>query len=102
MTTDAAPTSATPIRSLTVLPAHREDVELHTADGLTLVGELVLARNQTLQHVAALGGGPLSMTAQRLNVVTTELQEAVMKTRLQPVERLQQAWQRRRNRRKGQ
>ena len=28
------------IRSLTVLPAYREDVELHTADGLTLVGEL--------------------------------------------------------------
>jgi alpha/beta superfamily hydrolase len=39
MTTDAAPTT---IRSLTVLPAHREDVELHTADGLTLVGELAL------------------------------------------------------------
>lgn len=32
----------TPIRSLTVLPAHREDVELHTADGLTLLGELAL------------------------------------------------------------
>ncbi|MHA7134651.1 alpha/beta hydrolase [Oerskovia turbata] len=31
-----------PIRSLTVLPARREDVELHTADGLTLVGELAL------------------------------------------------------------
>lgn len=30
------------IRSLTVLPAHREDIELHTADGLTLVGELAL------------------------------------------------------------
>ena len=30
------------IRSLTVLPARREDVELHTADGLTLVGELAL------------------------------------------------------------
>ncbi len=28
------------IRSLTVLPAARQDVELHTADGLTLVGEL--------------------------------------------------------------
>ncbi|MBO3100349.1 alpha/beta hydrolase [Cellulomonas fengjieae] len=28
------------IRALTVLPALREDVELHTADGLTLVGEL--------------------------------------------------------------
>jgi hypothetical protein len=30
------------IRSLSVLPARREDVELHTADGLTLVGELAL------------------------------------------------------------
>lgn len=29
-----------PIRAATVLPAHREDVELHTADGFTLVGEL--------------------------------------------------------------
>lgn len=28
------------IRSGIVLPAHREDIELHTADGLTLVGEL--------------------------------------------------------------
>ncbi|HWJ83939.1 MAG TPA: alpha/beta hydrolase [Cellulomonas sp.] len=39
MSTDTGPA---PIRSLTVLPAHREDVELHTADGLTLVGELAL------------------------------------------------------------
>lgn len=31
---------ATTIRSLTVLPAHREDIELETADGLRLVGEL--------------------------------------------------------------
>ncbi|GEA81650.1 alpha/beta hydrolase [Cellulomonas sp. CW35] len=40
--TDAGATTAGPtqIRSLTVLPAYREDVELHTADGLTLVGEL--------------------------------------------------------------
>ena len=35
-------TDATEIRSLAVLPARREDVELHTADGLTLVGELAL------------------------------------------------------------
>lgn len=32
----------TEIRSTTVLPARREDIELHTADGLTLVGELAL------------------------------------------------------------
>ncbi|MGB2555298.1 alpha/beta hydrolase [Cellulosimicrobium cellulans] len=37
-----ASTEPTPIRSLSVLPARREDVELHTADGLTLVGELAL------------------------------------------------------------
>ncbi|MFF2268789.1 alpha/beta hydrolase [Cellulosimicrobium cellulans] len=37
-----APAGPTPIRSLTVLPARLEDVELHTADGLTLVGELAL------------------------------------------------------------
>jgi alpha/beta superfamily hydrolase len=30
------------IRSSTVLPAVRQDIELHTADGLTLVGELAL------------------------------------------------------------
>jgi alpha/beta superfamily hydrolase len=30
------------IRPSTVLPARREDIELHTADGLTLVGELAL------------------------------------------------------------
>ena len=49
MTTSTDPSSGRPpghaegptqIRSLTVLPAWREDVELHTADGLTLVGEL--------------------------------------------------------------
>jgi len=32
----------TAIRSLTVLPARREEIELHTADGLTLVGKLAL------------------------------------------------------------
>ena len=30
------------IRAASVLPARREDIELHTADGLTLVGELAL------------------------------------------------------------
>lgn len=32
----------TEIRALTVLPARRQDIELHTADGLTLVGELAV------------------------------------------------------------
>jgi hypothetical protein len=33
-------TVTNPIRANSVLPARREDIELHTADGLTLVGEL--------------------------------------------------------------
>jgi hypothetical protein len=31
-----------PIRANSILPARREDIDLHTADGLTLVGELAL------------------------------------------------------------
>jgi len=42
----------TPIRALTVLPARREDVELRTADGLTLVGELAVP--QEAEPVATL------------------------------------------------
>ncbi|MBP2705216.1 alpha/beta fold hydrolase [Microbispora sp. RL4-1S] len=36
----------TDIRASTVLPARREDIELHTADGLTLVGELALPEDR--------------------------------------------------------
>lgn len=39
---DAHMTPAEPIRAASVLPAHREPIELHTEDGLTLVGELAL------------------------------------------------------------
>ena len=33
-------TVSTSIRASSILPGHREDIELHTADGLRLVGEL--------------------------------------------------------------
>ena len=36
------PTQPPEIRAMSVLPARREEIELHTADGLTLVGELAL------------------------------------------------------------
>jgi two-component system, chemotaxis family, sensor kinase CheA len=52
---------------------------------MTRVGELVLARNQILQFTAALGDSALQGTSQRLNLITTELQEGVMKTRMQPI-----------------
>lgn len=45
-------THAHEIRGGTVLPARRENIELHTADGLTLVGELALP--ETAAPVATL------------------------------------------------
>jgi two-component system chemotaxis sensor kinase CheA len=52
---------------------------------MNLVGELVLARNQILQFNAQLEDNTLNATSQRLNLITTELQEGVMKTRMQPI-----------------
>lgn len=52
---------------------------------MNLVGELVLARNQVLQHTSSQKDAALLRTAQRLNLITTELQEGVMKTRMQPI-----------------
>jgi chemotaxis protein histidine kinase CheA len=52
---------------------------------MDLVGELVLARNQILQFTFAKNDPGFLSTAQRLNLITTELQEGVMKTRMQPI-----------------
>jgi two-component system, chemotaxis family, sensor kinase CheA len=52
---------------------------------MNLVGELVLARNQILQFTNKLKDTSLMATSQRLNLITTELQESVMKTRMQPI-----------------
>jgi len=52
---------------------------------MNLVGELVLARNQILQFTATQSDTAFIATTQRLNLITTELQEGVMKTRMQPI-----------------
>jgi two-component system, chemotaxis family, sensor kinase CheA len=52
---------------------------------MNLVGELVLARNQILQFTARREEAALTATSQRLNLITTQLQEGVMKTRMQPI-----------------
>ena len=52
---------------------------------MNLVGELVLTRNQILQFNAHHEDVALNATSQRLNLITTELQEGVMKTRMQPI-----------------
>ncbi len=52
---------------------------------MDLVGELVLTRNQILQFNTEREDAALNVTSQRLNLITTELQEGVMKTRMQPI-----------------
>jgi two-component system chemotaxis sensor kinase CheA len=51
-----------------------------------LTGELVLARNQILQRSGVVGDEALGRACHRLNLVTGELQEGVMRTRMQPVD----------------
>jgi len=61
-------------------------VSVDLLDGLmNLVGELVLARNQILQYAETREDGGFTATSQRLNLITTELQASVMKTRMQPI-----------------
>ncbi|WP_305784844.1 chemotaxis protein CheW [Symbioplanes lichenis] len=67
--------------------AIRVDVDL--LDGLmNLVGELVLARNQLVRGVMETGDSGLVRSAQRLGMITSELQEGIMKTRMQPIEHI--------------
>jgi len=62
----------------------RVDVEL--LDNLVqLVGELVLTRNQILQRTESQDDPELIRASQRLDLVASELQESVMKTRMQPI-----------------
>ncbi|HEY0192132.1 MAG TPA: chemotaxis protein CheA, partial [Kofleriaceae bacterium] len=52
---------------------------------MNLVGELVLARNQIIQCNGAQGDATFVGATQQLNLITSELQESVMKTRMQPI-----------------
>jgi len=52
---------------------------------VNLVGELVLARNQMLQCGAQFSNSAFETAAQRLSHITSELQEQVMRTRMQPI-----------------
>ena len=61
-------------------------VDVHLLDRLmNLVGELVLTRNQISQYSARLSDANLVGPTQQLNLLTSELQEEVMRTRMQPI-----------------
>ncbi len=54
-------------------------------DLMTLVSELVLTRNQLLQLARAREDSGFTAPLQRLSHITSDLQEGVMKTRMQPI-----------------
>lgn len=76
------------------LPAIRKKVRAQTSlrvnidllDSLmTLAGELVLGRNQLLQSLSHHDRRALDFSSQRIDLITSELQEAIMHTRMQPI-----------------
>ena len=71
--------------------SHSIRVTVETLDHLmTTVSELVLTRNQLLEIVRRHEDSDFKVPLQRLSNVTAELQEGVMKTRMQPIGN---AWQ---------
>lgn len=61
-------------------------VDLDRLDRLmTLAGELVLARNQALEILKSNEDSVFAASLKRLSQVASELQDAVMKTRMQPI-----------------
>ena len=85
----SAPAALAPVPAVAPVVAGGESsirVDVHLLDQLmNLVGELVLARNQLLLEVASSNLSDLPATSQRLHHVTSELQERIMKTRMQPI-----------------
>ena len=52
---------------------------------MNLAGEMVLGRNQLMEAISRQDTRAIQAGAQRINFVTSELQEAIMLTRMQPV-----------------
>ncbi|SNB76102.1 two-component system, chemotaxis family, sensor kinase CheA [Arboricoccus pini] len=76
-------------RSIEALEARSLRVPVDLLERLmTVVGELVLTRNELRQITREHDDGVLKTTLQRLSRITSDLQEGVMKTRMQPISSL--------------
>ena len=84
-----SPATAEPVTAQTTAPAAAAQTIRVTVDVLedlmTLVSELVLTRNQLLQLARTQDNASFSVPLQRLSHITSDLQEGVMKTRMQPI-----------------
>ncbi len=77
-------TSFLDTQSSTVESTIRVDINLLDRM-MNLMGELVLVRNQVIQHSTELQNDGLTNTCQRLHLITSDLQSGIMQTRMQPI-----------------
>lgn len=77
-------TSFLDTQSSTVESTIRVDIDLLDRM-MNLMGELVLVRNQVIQHSTELQDDGLTNTCQRLHLITSDLQSGIMQTRMQPI-----------------
>ncbi len=78
-----------PESTVSMVEDSRIHVDVNLLDQLmNLTGELVLARNRIVQLASKSDEKDLRAVSQRMNVVISELQETVMKTRMQPVKKI--------------
>ena len=62
-------------------------VNLNLLDSLMgLAGELVLCRNQLMQGIRSANSRMAELSSQRIDLITSEIQEAIMKTRMQSLD----------------
>jgi two-component system, chemotaxis family, sensor kinase CheA len=76
-----------PIQAITH-PVSETNIRVDTSllDNLmNLAGELVLSRNRIVQIASRLDNAELNNASQSMSLITTELQEKIMKTRMQPI-----------------
>jgi two-component system chemotaxis sensor kinase CheA len=87
----AAPAAA-PVAEKAAAPSEAETtVRVDTArldEIMNMVGELVLVRNRLVRLGSSSGDEAMSKAVSNLDVVTADLQTAVMKTRMQPIKKV--------------
>jgi two-component system chemotaxis sensor kinase CheA len=82
--TTAEPAAAEPSAGVAAPQSIRVSVDV-LEDLMMLVSELVLTRNQLMQVARANSDNAYSVPLQRLSHITSDLQDGVMKTRMQPI-----------------
>ncbi|MGZ0714069.1 chemotaxis protein CheA [Pseudomonas palleroniana] len=93
----AAPAAAAPARAAAAPVAEKPASEAETTvrvdtarldDIMNMVGELVLVRNRLVRLGLSSGDESMQKAVSNLDVVTADLQTAVMKTRMQPIKKV--------------